>query len=77
MKSMSLAEQDKLLKERDTAKNAFEIMVKQYKILENEFSRKRTELELEIDELKIKLEKYSKHDAEVAKLNQDIIERDR
>ena len=74
---MSLAEQDKLLKERDTAKNAFEIMVKQYKILENEFSRKRTELELEIDELKIKLEKYSKHDAEVAKLNQDIIERDR
>lgn len=74
---MSLAEQDKLLKELDTAKNAFKIMNKQYKILENEFSRKRTELELEIDELKIKLEKYSKHDAEVAKLNQDIIERDR
>ena len=72
MTSMSLAEQDKLLKELDTQKRAFEMVNKQYKILENEFSGKRTELELEIDELKTKLEKYSKHDAEVAKLNRFI-----
>ena len=47
-------------------------MCSKYKTLENKSAKEKTDLELEIDELKRKLAKYSKHDAEVAKLNQII-----